>query len=75
MHISPEISAQARRQYSLDALHALPCGCVAGVYRARHSEVEVVAVEARGPHCFHRSHHAGRVIGLGSPDEGESFAG
>lgn len=66
---SSERSTHGRRPYALDALQPLPCGCVAGVYRARLSDVEVVAVEARGPHCLHKNHHAGRVIGLGSTDE------
>lgn len=69
MHPTYERGTPGRRPYALDALRPLPCGCVAGVYRARASDVEVVAVEARGPHCLHANHHAGRVIGLGSTEE------
>jgi hypothetical protein len=69
MHLTPERAAHGTRHYALDTLEPLPCGCVAGVYRARLSEVEVVAVEARGPHCLHSHHRAGRVIGLASASE------
>ncbi|MFN2447915.1 MAG: hypothetical protein ABR606_20315 [Vicinamibacterales bacterium] len=69
MHSSSATSNRAKRHYALDALQSLPCGCVAGVYRAKPGEIGVVALEARGPHCLHRHHRAGRVIGLGSPDE------
>jgi hypothetical protein len=55
-------------QYSLEALHAMPCGCVAAVYRTLPWEVEVVALEARGPHCWHQQHERGNVLGLGQPD-------
>ena len=54
--------------YSLDALHALPCGCVAAVYRTQPLDTEVVALEARGPHCLYASHEAGRVLGLSTSD-------
>lgn len=52
-------------QYAFDSLHSLPCGCVAAVYRTQPWDVEVVALEARGPHCIHRQHAMGRVLGLG----------
>ena len=61
-------SAETRRRYSphyaLDALHALPCGCVAAVYRTQPSDVELVSLEARGPHCLYVQHRAGRLLGL-----------
>lgn len=56
--------------YALDALHALPCGCVAAVYRTQPSDTEVVALEARGPHCLYASHETGRVLGLSTSDSG-----
>lgn len=56
--------------YALDALHALPCGCVAAVYRTPPFDTEVVALEARGPHCVYASHETGRVLGLSTTDEG-----
>jgi hypothetical protein len=51
-------------QYALDTLHALPCGCVAAVYHTQPWDVEVVALEARGPHCLNTQHESGRVLGL-----------
>jgi hypothetical protein len=55
--------------YTLDALHALPCGCVAAVYRTVRLDLEVVSLEARGPHCIHMQHETGKVIGLGMSDD------
>lgn len=56
--------------YALDTLHALPCGCVAAVYRTQPLDTEVVALEARGPHCLYASHETGRVLGLSTGDLG-----
>jgi hypothetical protein len=56
-----------RRQaahYSLDTLHALPCGCVAAVYHTQPLDTELIALEARGPHCLYAQHQVGRVLGL-----------
>ena len=50
--------------YTLETLQALPCGCVAAVYRAQPLEAEIVSVEARGPHCLYSQHQVGRVLGL-----------
>lgn len=55
--------------YSLDALHALPCGCVAAVYRAQPLDTELVSLEARGPHCRFHQHRAGEVLGLTVSEE------
>lgn len=76
MRRSTEIRARQSPQYSLDALHALPCGCVAAVYLTSPLEVEVVSLEARGPHCLYRQHQAGRLLGLGAglTGPGESAA-
>ena len=60
---------------SLVNLETLPCGCVAGVYRARPTIVEVDIVEAKGPHCLFYGHQAGQVTRLGVPDEGDTDAG
>ena len=54
--------------YALDTLHALPCGCVAAVYRAQPLDTEVLSVEARGPHCLYAQHQIGRVLGLSTGD-------
>lgn len=63
-----EVRARHSPAYALDALHALPCGCVAAVYRTRPLDLEVVSLEARGPHCLYAQHQTGRVLGLGSED-------
>lgn len=68
MQAGHEIRARQSLQYALDTLHALPCGCVAAVYHAMPLDVEVVAVEARGPHCIYAQHQMGRVLGLGRSD-------
>lgn len=65
MMTSSAIRAARSAHYAFEALHALPCGCVAAVYRTQPWDVEVVALEARGPHCLHREHTAGSVLGLG----------
>lgn len=59
------VSSGSSAHYAFDSLHALPCGCVAAVYRTQPWEVEVVALEARGPHCVHQQHELGGVLGLG----------
>jgi hypothetical protein len=66
------ISAMPKRHRAasmpLLALETMPCGCVAGVYQARPSVVEVEFVEAKGPHCVFSGHRTGRVTRLGVPD-------
>ena len=64
MRHSHEIRARQSLHYALDALHALPCGCVAAVYRTQPLDTEIVSVEARGPHCVYAQHELGRVLGL-----------
>ena len=66
MRPSNEIRLRQSPHYTLDALHALPCGCVAAVYRTSLLDFEVVSLEARGPHCLYAQHQAGRVLGLGA---------
>jgi hypothetical protein len=56
--------------YTLDTLHALPCGCVAAVFRAQPLDTEIVSLEARGPHCMYAEHETGRVLGLSTSGEG-----
>jgi hypothetical protein len=62
--------ARQAPQYALDALHALPCGCVAAVYKTQIADVELISLEARGPHCVYSQHQTGRLLGLGgsTPD-------
>jgi hypothetical protein len=66
MRRSNEIRQRQSPHYSLDGLHALPCGCVAAVYRTNSLDFEVVSLEARGPHCLYAQHQTGRVLGLGA---------
>ena len=72
MRHATEIRARQSPQYTLDALHALPCGCVAAVFRAFPLDMEVVSLEARGPHCLLAQHQIGRVLQLGTSDPDRS---
>ena len=67
MRISPAPAHRAAAM-TLLALETMPCGCVAGVYQARPSVVEVEFVEAKGPHCVFTRHRAGHVTRLGVPE-------
>ena len=51
--------------FELEALEGLPCGCVAGAYRARPWDVAVVSLEAKGPYCILAGHAQGQVLRLG----------
>ncbi|MGQ0737051.1 MAG: hypothetical protein ACT4QD_25810 [Acidobacteriota bacterium] len=64
------VRARQSLYYTLDALHALPCGCVAAVFRAPSLDLEFVSLEARGPLCLHVQHQAGRMLELESPSPG-----
>jgi len=52
-----------------------PCGCVAAVYRARPTFMEVELVEAKGPHCLFYGHRTGQVISLGMSELHEDELG
>jgi hypothetical protein len=69
MRRSAETRARHSPHYTLDALHALPCGCVAAVYKTRPWDLEVIALEARGPHCVYWQHQTGRLLGLGGQEQ------
>ena len=56
---------------SLVTLESMPCGCVAGVYQAKPTIVELELVEVKGPHCLYRGHEAGKVMRLGVPGQGD----
>jgi len=78
MNISTPGKNQRAAAMTLLALETLPCGCVAGVYQARPTVVEVEFVEAKGPHCVFSRHRTGHVTRLGVPesmvaDTGESL--
>jgi hypothetical protein len=68
MNISAMPKRHRAASMTLLALETMPCGCVAGVYQARPSVVEVEFVEAKGPHCVFSGHRTGRVTRLGVPD-------
>ena len=68
MRTSSENRARISALYAFDSLRALPCGCVAAIYRTQPWDVEVVALEARGPHCVHHQHEQGSVVGLAAVD-------
>jgi hypothetical protein len=53
---------------TLVTLQTKPCGCIAAIYRARPTDVEVELVEAKGPHCRFFRHQPGQVISLGVPE-------
>jgi hypothetical protein len=64
MHPSSHINGRSSTHYAFDSLHALPCGCVAAIYRSQPRDVQLVALEARGPHCVYREHEIGSVLGM-----------
>jgi hypothetical protein len=68
MTIPSTASGQRAASMTLLALETLPCGCVAGIYQARPTVVEVEFVEAKGPHCVFSRHRSGHVTRLGVPD-------
>ena len=68
MQILPTPARHRAAAMTLLALETMPCGCVAGVYQARPSVVEVEFVEAKGPHCVFARHRAGHVTRLGVPE-------
>lgn len=70
MRHATEIRARHTPHYALDALHALPCGCVAAVYQTQPLDTEIVSLEARGPHCVYSSHQIGRVLGVSTAESG-----
>jgi len=55
--------------FELEALEGLPCGCVAAAYRAKPGDVDVVSLEAQGPHCIIAGHESGQILRLGDPSE------
>ena len=57
-------SAPMRGPFELLMLAALPCGCVAADYRASLIDVDLIALEAKGPHCTMSEHHAGHVLSI-----------
>ena len=70
MKATPLVPTRLATRLELEALQSLPCGCVSAAYRAMPWAVELVRLEAKGPHCIHADHATGRLLGLGkSPDD------
>ena len=63
--VNPPCSS-AHRLFAFRDLEALPCGCVVAGYVATLLSLDVVAVEAKGPHCTVRHHARGSLL---TPDE------
>ena len=57
--------ARTPMPFELQTLTALPCGCVAADYRATLLDIDLIALEAKGPHCTLPGHADGLVLGLG----------
>ena len=62
--------------FELVALDSLPCGCVAGAFRATPWDLSLVSIEAKGPHCLDVGHRQERVLEIGAvsdlfPGDGE----
>jgi hypothetical protein len=62
-------------QMQLETLELLPCGCIVAIQTVRPSGVPVISLEAKGPHCTHRTHHANKVIRLGEPFDPLDYEG
>ena len=56
---------RAQMPFELQTLAALPCGCIAADYRATLLDVDLISLEAKGPHCTLAGHADGLVLGLG----------
>jgi hypothetical protein len=54
-----------------ESFEALPCGCVAGAYRAMPWELSLVRLEAKGPHCPRTEHELNQVLGVEVEDADE----
>lgn len=48
-------------------LAALPCGCVVADYRVPTLTIDLIALEAKGPHCKVLEHRTGHILGLDEP--------
>jgi hypothetical protein len=56
-------------QLEFESFQALPCGCVAGEYRAMPWALNLVRVEAKGPHCFRTEHEVNQVLDVDVEEE------
>jgi hypothetical protein len=63
--VSPTRAMAVAEQFQLETLERLPCGCVVAIQSVRPTDVMVVSLEAKGPHCPNRAHRLNKVIRLG----------
>ena len=68
MHLPSMASGVGASALTLLTLQAMPCGCVAAVYQAPLTVVEVELLEAKGPHCRFYGHRPGQVVRMGVAD-------
>ena len=54
-----------------ESFQALPCGCVAGAYRAAPWALNLVRLEAKGPHCPRVEHEPDQVLDVAVEDDGD----
>jgi len=73
MKIHPNRPTRVPTRLELEALESLPCGCVAASFRAMPWALELVRLEAKGPHCFHLEHTTGSVLSLGSGEDSDEL--
>ena len=67
--VSAKPRARVQSPFELRTLTALSCGCVIADFHAQTMDVELVSVEAQGPHCDRENHRSGQVLGLGGSAE------
>lgn len=61
--------------FQFSHLEALPCGCVAADYVAHTLSLDVLALEAKGPHCTVGHHTDGSLLALDTlSEEGSATA-
>ncbi len=56
-----------------ESFEALPCGCVAGAYRAAPWALSLVRVEAKGPHCPRIEHAQDQVLDVDVEEDPEDL--
>ena len=72
MNASSFAPTRMMTRLELESLESLPCGCVSAAYRAMPWAIDLVRLEAKGPHCVNGDHATGRLLGFGDfPDEDE----
>lgn len=65
------VGRPASLQLELLELETLPCGCIAGDFRASALGVEIISLEAKGPLCLRPAHRVGETLELGDLHDDE----